>query len=108
MRDENNRNLLLAIVLSVGVLLGWNFFYGVPQMEQQKRAQQAQQVAPPLPGQPGQAGPVPGASPAPGSPSVPIPGTLPAPAGATVPETREAALQRSPRVSIDTPSLAGS
>ncbi|KQK30284.1 hypothetical protein ARD30_13605, partial [Bosea thiooxidans] len=63
MMKEDNRNLLLAIVMSVVVLLGWQFFYGVPQMEKQKQiAQQNQQTqtqsAPgasgstPAPGQP--------------------------------------------------------
>ena len=45
MMKEDNRNLLLAIVMSVVVLLGWQFFYGVPQMEKQKQiAQQNQQA----------------------------------------------------------------
>ena len=43
---EDNKNLLLAIVLSVVVLIGWNYFYGVPQMQQQKQAQQTQQAKP--------------------------------------------------------------
>jgi YidC/Oxa1 family membrane protein insertase len=103
---EDNKNLLLAIVLSVVVLIGWNYFYGVPQMEQQKRAQQAAQQ--PAPAQPGQAGPIPGASPPQGSPTAPVPGTVPPPPGAPLGETREAALLRSPRIGIDTPSLAGS
>ena len=33
---EDNKNLILAIVLSVVVLIGWNYFYGVPQMQQQQ------------------------------------------------------------------------
>jgi YidC/Oxa1 family membrane protein insertase len=107
---EDNKNLLLAIVLSVVVLIGWNYFYGAPLLERQKQAQQSQQVqqqaAPAQPGQsaqPGQTGPIPGAAPPQGSPSAPVPGTTPA-----TPETREAALARSPRVAIDTPSLSGS
>ena len=39
MREEN-RNLLLAIVLSVAVLLGWNYFFAVPQAEKQRQTQQ--------------------------------------------------------------------
>ena len=56
---EDNKNLLLAIVLSVVVLIGWNYFYGVPQMQQQKQAQQTQQTAPAQPAQT----PIPGAAP---------------------------------------------
>jgi YidC/Oxa1 family membrane protein insertase len=103
---EDNKNLLLAIVLSVVVLLGWNYFYGMPQMERQKQAQQAAQQ--PAPAQPNQVGPLPGASPPQGSPAAPIPGTVPPPPGAPTTETRESALQRSPRIAIDTPSLSGS
>lgn len=106
MMKEDNRNLLLAITLSVVVLLGWQFFYGVPQMEKQRQiAQQNQQT---------QTQNVPA-----GSTSVPAPGAAPgqptsaAAPGAAVPatpavETREQALARSPRVKIDTPKIIGS
>ena len=103
MKDDN-RNLLLAITLSVVVLLGWQFFYGVPQMEKQKQiAQQNQQTQ--------TQGPAPGTGVAP-APSVPgqAPGTV-APAavpGSPAIETRAQALARSPRVQIDTPKIAGS
>ena len=30
---ENNRNIILAIVLSMAVLFGWQFFVAGPQME---------------------------------------------------------------------------
>src|SRR5215207_6022114 len=103
---EDNKNLLLAIVLSGIVLIAWNYFYGMPQMKQQREAAQppiVQQTQPPTPGQPSpsQAG----------GPSLPVPGTVPAAPGApAVPviESREAALQRSPRVTIETPSIRGS
>ena len=39
---ENNRNIILAIVLSMVVLFGWQFFVAGPQME---RAQQQAQIA---------------------------------------------------------------
>ena len=42
------------------VLIGWNYFFGVPQMQQQTQAQQTQPTAPT---QPGQAGPSPVAEP---------------------------------------------
>ncbi|WP_332685504.1 membrane protein insertase YidC [Bosea sp. (in: a-proteobacteria)] len=101
---EENRNLLLAITLSVVVLLGWQFFYGVPQMEKQKQvAQQNQQTQSQQP-------PAPGALPVPGAP--PASGTAPAqpgaaPAAAAL-ETRDQALAAGPRIRIDTPKIAGS
>jgi YidC/Oxa1 family membrane protein insertase len=98
MRDDN-KNLLLAIILSVVVLIGWNYFYGVPQMERQRQAAtppaQTSQTQAPSPSQAG-------------GPSAPIPGTLATPSTVPVVEPREVALQRSPRVRIDTPALAGS
>ena len=47
MQSENNRNMIIAIVLSVVVLFGWQFFIAGPQLEQaQKRAARAGQQAP--------------------------------------------------------------
>jgi YidC/Oxa1 family membrane protein insertase len=106
---EDNKNLLLAIILSGIVLIAWNFFYGVPQMQQQRTAQAptAQQAQPPG----GQQTPVPvPGQPSPseaGGPSPPVPGTLPTP-GAPLVESREAVLARNPRVAIDTPAIRGS
>lgn len=107
MMKEDNRNLLLAITLSVVVLLGWQFFYGVPQMEKQKQiAQQNQQTQSQQPAQPGTSAPAaPGA--APGAPAQPSPAPTAAPAAAAA-ETRDAALARSQRVRIETPKIAGS
>jgi YidC/Oxa1 family membrane protein insertase len=103
---EDNRNLLVAIVLSVAILIGWNYFYGVPQAERQRSAQQAQQTTQVDPNVPAPAVPTPSQA---GGPAAPQAGTVPAPAQA-VPaiEPREIALTRSPRVAIDTPSLSGS
>jgi YidC/Oxa1 family membrane protein insertase len=99
---EDNKNLLLAIALSGVVLIGWNYFYGVPQMQQQRNAQPpvVQQTQPPVPGQPSPSEA--------GGPSVPIPGTVPTAPAASAIENREAALQKSPRLAIDTPSIRGS
>ncbi|HYI88780.1 MAG TPA: membrane protein insertase YidC [Beijerinckiaceae bacterium] len=100
---EDNKNLLLAIVLSGVVLIAWNYFFGMPLGLQQRNGGQApitQQTQPPVPGQPSpsQAG----------GPSAPIPGTVPTAPAAALAETRETALGRSPRVSIDTPAIRGS
>src|SRR5690554_5690753 len=56
--DDNQKNLLLAIVLSIGVLLFWQFYYAGPKMQQEReRAARQQQQAQhpqgtPAPGQP--------------------------------------------------------
>jgi YidC/Oxa1 family membrane protein insertase len=99
---EDNKNLLLAIVLSVGILIGWNYFYGVPTVERQRQPAATSQTAP------GQNPQVPTPSPQGGQPSTPAASTVPSIPGAPLTETREAALARSPRVAVDTPSLAGS
>ncbi len=73
---NDQKNTLLAIVLSALVLIGWQFYFGLPQMEKQKQAQQQQQQtqqqpgAPPVPGAPSQQAPG-TAPPAPGQPGAP-------------------------------------
>ncbi|WP_043235111.1 membrane protein insertase YidC [Bosea sp. LC85] len=102
---EDNRNLLLAITLSVVVLLGWQFFYGVPQMEKQKQAAQQSQQAQSQTAQPGSSA-APAPATVPGQPAATAaPGTAQAVAAV---ETRGQALARGPRVKIDTPKIAGS
>ncbi|WP_091857798.1 membrane protein insertase YidC [Bosea robiniae] len=99
---EDNRNLLLAIVMSVVVLLGWQFFYGVPQMEKQKQiAQQTQQAQ-------SQQAPATGSTPAPSTPGQPAGSAAPGTAAPQQIGTREQALAAGPRVKIDTPKIAGS
>lgn len=105
----DQKNMILAIVLSAIVLLGWQFFFGLPQMEKQKQAaqQQAQQQTQPQ-APPATAGGSPQATP------TPAPGTAPQAPGAPTaappgqPATREAALAASPRIQVDTPRLKGS
>ena len=47
----DNKNTILAIVLSAVVLIAWQYFYAMPQAEKQKQLaqqqQQSQPVAPP-------------------------------------------------------------
>jgi YidC/Oxa1 family membrane protein insertase len=105
---NDQKNTILAIVLSALVLIVWQVYFGMPQMDKQKQIQQQQaqersQQPPALPSQ------TPGAAPQ----TPPAPGTAPqAPAqgGTLAPQTmsRDAALAASPRVRIDTPSLSGS
>jgi YidC/Oxa1 family membrane protein insertase len=103
----DQKNTILAIALSAMVLIGWQYFYGMPQAEKQRQQaalQQTQQAAEQkTPGsetsaQPGQQ---PAGAAAPQAPG--LPGAVPAQE-----MTREAALAASPRVAIDTPRLAGS
>jgi YidC/Oxa1 family membrane protein insertase len=100
---DSQKNLLLAIVLSVGVLLLWQMFYAGPKMrEEQERRQRIQQEQATQPKeQPGAPRPAvaPGAAPQPG---VAMP-----PPGQTLP-TRAAAIATSQRVPIETSSLRGS
>ncbi len=105
MRDDN-KNLIIAIVLSVAVLIGWNYFYGMPTLERQKAAAPAatSQTATGS----GQTPTLPTPSPREGQPAQPNASTVPSAGGAPAVETREAALARSPRIRIDTPALAGS
>jgi YidC/Oxa1 family membrane protein insertase len=104
---NDQKNTLLAIVLSGLVLIGWQVFFGVPQMEKQKQAaqQQAQEKSQPAPGAPAQQ-PAGTPAPAPGGSTPQPPGQPTATPGQPV--TREAALAASPRIHIDTPLLAGS
>jgi YidC/Oxa1 family membrane protein insertase len=98
--DENNRNFILAIVLSIGVLFAWQYYF-VPKhptpatqtAEQQQTEQQQTEQGPPQPPGGGEAQ----------SGGAPQPGPSAAPA-----MTREEALAQSPRIAIETPSLIGS
>jgi YidC/Oxa1 family membrane protein insertase len=107
--QENQKNLLLAIVLSMAVLFAWQFFYAAPhEQERQARIRQEQAAKP-------KEQPVSGsqtASPqtAPQKADQPQrPGAVPAPSVAGAPAlTRQGALDASPRVGIQTPSLIGS
>jgi len=103
---NDNKNTILAIVLSAIVLIVWQFLFAMPQEKARQEQLRAQQQAQPLqpqkaatPGQPAQAPTQPGAPQLPGQASPPSVGT---------PITRAAALATSPRVPIATDSLQGS
>src|SRR5690606_9060456 len=94
--NENNRNMILAVVLSMLVLFGWQFFIAGPQLEKAQReaelaatqqtAQEAADLAAPT-----------------------VDGAAAAPTGDTaVYATREQALAATDRVAITTGSLSGS
>ncbi len=104
--DENNRNFILAIVLSMVVLFTWQFFFVPDTPPDQELAQDQQQTDQGLP-QPsaGSEAPQVGDTNA----DVPRPGGSQAPSAATsTGMTREEALAASPRIAIDTPSVKGS
>jgi YidC/Oxa1 family membrane protein insertase len=106
--QESQRNLVLAIALSLAVLLGWQFFYAGPKAKQeadrleQVRQQQAKLAPAPVPG-----------TATPTAPGGTLPGAVPgqpvAPAIAPAAGLkRDVALLNSPRIAINTPSLKGS
>lgn len=45
MMDENNRNFILAIALSIGILFTWQVFYAGPKLQEQRRLQEAREQA---------------------------------------------------------------
>ena len=106
----DHKNTILAIVLSLIVVVGWQYFVGYPQMEKQREQallkQQEQSQTQPGATQPNaaQPGATPGATPGAGTPPA-LPGAA-APAVATA--SREAVIAASPRVAIATPTLRGS
>ena len=95
----DNKNTILAIVLSALVLLGWQYFFAVPQekaRQEQLQAQQQKQNVP-TPDQPKSAQP---------QAQSQVPGQAAAPSSAA-PVDRRAALATSPRVPIATDTLQG-
>jgi YidC/Oxa1 family membrane protein insertase len=100
MQSDNNRNMIIAIVLSVVVLFGWQFFIAGPQLEQAQKRAALEQAAQAPATDTGLATPA-------------ADGSTPAAAAATGATgtfaDRAAALAASPqRLKIDTPSLSGS
>jgi len=114
----DHKNTILAIVLSLIVVVGWQYFVAYPQMEKQREQaqlkQQEQTQVQPGAAQPNAAQPGSAAQPG-GTPSAAAPqGGAPPVAGAAAPSaqpagaSREAVIAGSPRVAIDTPRLRGS
>ena len=100
----DNRNTILAVILSGLVLIGWQYFFNIPQMEKQRAAQQAQsEMVKPAPQAGSTTTPQTGAAPA---PSANAPATN-QPASAA-PVSRDTAIASAPRVKIETPRVTGS
>ena len=109
---NDNRNLILAIVFSGVILVGFEFYSawrypdaGLPQGDQATTADTT------IPATPGPAAQAPGAVPAPGSAQLNVPG-IPgsaAPTAAAIQVAgRDTLLKKNARVKIQTPSLHGS
>ena len=98
----DNRNTILAVILSGLVLIGWQYFFNIPQMEKQRAAQQAQSEAAKsaTPAAPGSITPQPGTAPSANAPAANQP--------AAMAVSRDAAIAGSPRIKIATPRLSGS
>src|SRR6185312_5383017 len=103
----DNKNTILAIVLSALVLIAWQYFYGAPAEKAHQQALQ-QQAAKQTSATPTTTTQTPQtASPAASGPAPQVPGAAPqSSAPASVP--RAEALAASPRVPIETASLRGS
>src|SRR6202453_5328089 len=95
MNSEDSRSLILAIVLSLLVLIGWNYFYA-PKLQQERL-----NATPAAQSQAASTGSGPASVNGASAPQVEA-------ASDTGPKTRAEALALSPRVTIDTPALAGS
>jgi YidC/Oxa1 family membrane protein insertase len=94
----DNKNFILAIILSSLIIFAWQYFYAAPQIDKQKRVQEQTQQT-----EQGQ--------PAPAQTQGASPGVVPQAPGSTQgaqAQPRELVVQSSPRVTIDTPSLSGS
>src|ERR1700689_900606 len=108
----DNRNTILAVILSGLVLSAWQYFYNVPQMEKHRAAQQAQTEMAKSEAQGGTgAAPPPAPPPTPpqaGAINAPPPVTPAQPATTAAVVDRDAAISAAPRVKIETPSLTGS
>ncbi len=88
MNDLNNKNFILAIVLSMAIIFGWQYFYAGPLAKKQKDAEIAQTAA----------------TTATTTTGAQVPGAAQLPLAIT----RDQALTTSPRLKIETPDVTGS
>lgn len=114
---SDQKNVLVAIVISIMILVGWNFFIEAPKQEQRQQAQLQQQQQQNQAGQTGQPGgqpmspTLPDGTPAPMIPVGPGPNLDAAGVAMQAPDamqSRAAALSQTPRVRIDSPRIRGS
>ena len=103
---DQQKNLLIAVALSMAVLLGWQIFYAGPKMKEEQARERAKQeqirkTTPPAVAPDAK----PDVQPPVTVPESAVPGAAPPP---PVVETRKQALAATPRLAIETPSLRGS
>ncbi len=87
MNDLNNKNFILAIVLSMAIITGWQYFFARPAAE---KSRQEAQIAQPA------------------TPSATTATSAAVPGSATPALAREKAMGTGPRVKIETPDVTGS
>src|SRR5436305_14146274 len=98
----DNRNTILAVILSGLVLIAWQYFYNVPQMERQRALQQTQaELTKPAQSTPAATSPANAPAPAANAPAANQPAS-------TTVVARDTAIAASPRIKISTPRLTGS
>ncbi|WP_075214889.1 membrane protein insertase YidC [Mongoliimonas terrestris] len=102
----DTRNMILAVVLSALVLIGWQYFVAGPQLEQARIAEQAR-LANEAATQGAAQGVAPTADGAPAAGGTPAAGTV-ATTGPAAFASRAEALAAAPRVPLDTPEIFGS
>ncbi len=101
--NDDTRNLILAIGMSLLVIIGWNYFFGKPTVDSVRQTQARIESTPAPPSAiPAGNPPIPGAPQA-GGLEPAMPG-----AAANPQASRESVLASSPRVTIDTANLKGS
>src|SRR5579871_5745248 len=104
---NDSRNTIIAVILSGLVLIAWQYFYNIPQMERQHAQSQQQAEFTKKPASTPAPTTAPSSPPEAGGPSAQTTSTPPTtPSGTVV--SRESAIAATPRVKIETPSLAGS
>src|SRR6202012_2835266 len=100
----DHKNTIIAIVLSLIVVVGWQYFIGYPQMEKQREQAQLRQQEQ-TQTQPGATLPAqPGAVPNTGAPPT-VPGGAAAPSAQTPAVSRDTVIGAAPRIAIATPTL---
>jgi YidC/Oxa1 family membrane protein insertase len=101
----DSRNTIIAVILSGLVLIAWQYFYNIPQMERQRaQSQQQAELTKTAPA------PAPTTAPsiAPEAGSPPTQATNAPPTSNAPMVNRDAAIAATPRIKIETPSVAGS
>ena len=107
---NEHKNTIIAVVLSILVVVGWQYFIGYPQMEKQRQeaALKQQEQAQVQPGTTQPANTQPGAALPATTPEAPGLPTAGAPSAQAQAASREIVVGSTPRVLINTPRLGGS